>query len=88
MGTHAIEQTQPLMETTPRIGVYVCRCGLNIAQTVDCEGIAAAATYLPDVSVAKEIGYACSGQCSGDAGTECQCQCRQLLRCLLKSIRE
>jgi heterodisulfide reductase subunit A-like polyferredoxin len=43
-----------------RVGVYVCHCGLNIAQTVDCEGIAARAADLSDVSVAKGIGYACS----------------------------
>jgi heterodisulfide reductase subunit A-like polyferredoxin len=43
-----------------RIGVYVCHCGLNIAQTVDCDGVAAAAEKLPDVVVAKGIGYACS----------------------------
>ena len=24
----------------PRIGVYVCHCGLNIAQTVDCQKVA------------------------------------------------
>jgi heterodisulfide reductase subunit A len=43
-----------------RIGVYVCHCGLNIAQTVDCDGVAAAAAGLPDVTLAKGIGYACS----------------------------
>jgi heterodisulfide reductase subunit A-like polyferredoxin len=43
-----------------RIGVYVCHCGLNIAQTVDCDGVAAKAAHLPDVTVAKGIGYACS----------------------------
>jgi heterodisulfide reductase subunit A len=43
-----------------RIGVYVCHCGLNIAQTVDCDGVAAAAAELPDVALAKGIGYACS----------------------------
>lgn len=43
-----------------RVGVYVCHCGLNIAQTVDCDGIAARAADLPDVCVAKGIGYACS----------------------------
>jgi heterodisulfide reductase subunit A len=45
---------------TLRIGVYVCHCGLNIAQTVDCDGVAAAAAHLSDVTVAKGIGYACS----------------------------
>ena len=44
----------------PRVGVYVCHCGLNIAKTVDCDGIAARAADLSDVCVAKGIGYACS----------------------------
>lgn len=48
------------VETDLRIGVYVCHCGLNIAQTVDCDGIAAAVAGLPDVVVSKGIGYACS----------------------------
>jgi heterodisulfide reductase subunit A-like polyferredoxin len=43
-----------------RIGVYVCHCGMNIAQTVDCDGVAAQVAQLPDVTVAKGIGYACS----------------------------
>ncbi len=43
-----------------RIGVYVCHCGLNIAQTVDCDGVAAQAADWPDVTVSKGIGYACS----------------------------
>ncbi len=43
-----------------RIGVYVCHCGMNIAQTVDCDGIAASMAEMPDVAVAKGIGYACS----------------------------
>jgi heterodisulfide reductase subunit A len=44
----------------PRIGVYVCRCGLNIAQTVDCAKVAQTAAGLEDVVVSKEITYACS----------------------------
>ena len=47
-------------DETPRIGVYVCHCGLNIAQTVDCDGVAARAVELPDVVISKGIGYACS----------------------------
>lgn len=43
-----------------RIGVYVCHCGLNIAQSVDCDGVAARAATLPNVAVARGIGYACS----------------------------
>jgi heterodisulfide reductase subunit A len=43
-----------------RIGVYVCHCGLNIAQSVDCDGVAADAAGLSNVCVSKGIGYACS----------------------------
>ena len=43
-----------------RIGVYVCHCGLNIAQSVDCDGVAEKATHLPGVCVSKGISYACS----------------------------
>ena len=43
-----------------RIGVYVCHCGLNIAQTVDCRKVAETAALLEDVVVSKDIGYACS----------------------------
>lgn len=47
-------------DTDARIGVYVCRCGLNIAQTVNCEKVAADAKGLDNVAVSKEIPYACS----------------------------
>jgi heterodisulfide reductase subunit A len=46
--------------TDARIGVYVCRCGLNIAQTVNCEKVAEDAKGLDSVVVSKEILYACS----------------------------
>ena len=55
--------TASMPASTPeelRIGVYVCHCGLNIAQTVDCDGVAQDAASLPDVVVSKGIGYACS----------------------------
>ena len=44
----------------PRIGVYVCHCGLNIAQTVDCPAVAEFAAGLDNVVVSKNIMYACS----------------------------
>lgn len=44
----------------PRIGVYICHCGLNIARTVDCEKVAGFAAGLEDVVVAKDVSYACS----------------------------
>jgi heterodisulfide reductase subunit A len=48
------------MNTDARIGVYVCRCGLNIGQTVDCGRVADSAKTLPGVAVAKAVTYACS----------------------------
>ena len=47
-------------EQEPRIGVYVCHCGLNIAQTVDCPKIARDAATGEGVVVSKDIVYACS----------------------------
>ncbi len=53
-------QTSSEEKAIPRIGVYVCHCGLNIAQTVDCEKVAKQALQLDGVVVSKNIGYACS----------------------------
>ena len=47
-------------EEKVRIGVYVCHCGLNIAKTVDCHRVAETASLLDDVTISKDIGYACS----------------------------
>ena len=44
----------------PRIGVYVCHCGLNIAKTVDCKKVAEEIASLEDVVISEDIGYACS----------------------------
>jgi heterodisulfide reductase subunit A len=45
---------------TPRIGVYVCHCGSNIARTVDVADVAAHARTLPNVVLAREYKYMCS----------------------------
>ncbi len=44
----------------PRIGVYVCHCGTNIAGTVDVEGIVASCAKLPQVVMARSYKYLCS----------------------------
>lgn len=44
----------------PRIGVYVCHCGLNIAGVVDVEKVASYAEKLKDVVVARHYVYMCS----------------------------
>ncbi len=43
-----------------RVGVFVCHCGLNIAGSVDVEGVAKFASTLPNVVVAKTNRYCCS----------------------------
>ena len=45
---------------SPRIGVFVCHCGLNIARTVDCPGVAAESAKLENVVHARDVRYACS----------------------------
>lgn len=44
----------------PRIGVYVCECGVNIAATVDVPAVVAMAASLPGVVVARQHKYTCS----------------------------
>jgi heterodisulfide reductase subunit A len=44
----------------PKIGVYVCHCGTNIAGTVDVEAVAKFAATLPNVAVARHYMYMCS----------------------------
>ncbi len=44
----------------PRVGVYVCHCGLNIAGSVDCEEVAKFAEDLDCVVLSKHNRYTCS----------------------------
>jgi len=47
-------------ETRPRIGVFVCHCGKNIAGTVDVAKVAEAASRFPGVVYATHYEYMCS----------------------------
>ena len=44
----------------PRIGVYICHCGTNIAGIVDVESVATYASNLDDVVVSRHYAYMCS----------------------------
>lgn len=44
----------------PRIGIYICHCGLNIANTVDVEAVREFAKALPNVVTARNYTYMCS----------------------------
>ena len=46
--------------SNPKIGVYICHCGANIAGTVDVEAVARQAATLPGVVVARDYKYTCS----------------------------
>jgi len=43
-----------------RIGVFVCRCGINIASTVDVPGVVEYAATVPKVVHAQEFLFACA----------------------------
>ena len=58
----AAEDTAPPRpkKEAPRVGVYVCHCGLNIAGTVDVAEVAKAAAKFPGVVVSKDYRYMCA----------------------------
>ncbi len=45
---------------SPRIGVFVCHCGINIAKTVDVERVTEAIAAEPGVVLAMHYTYVCS----------------------------
>ncbi|MFH1860334.1 MAG: FAD-dependent oxidoreductase, partial [bacterium] len=49
----------------PRIGVFVCRCGINIAGVVDVPEVVKYASSLPGVSCIEEKIYVCSQDSQG-----------------------
>ena len=48
------------MAFIPRVGVYICHCGINIAATVDVKAVADFAAHLPGVVVSRDYTYMCS----------------------------
>jgi len=44
----------------PRIGVFVCHCGTNIAGSIDVKAVMEYARTLPNVIVADDYQYMCS----------------------------
>jgi len=54
------EEDRDLEAGGPRIGVFVCHCGTNIAGVVDVEAVRDYAATLPDVVYSEAPMYACS----------------------------
>lgn len=44
----------------PRVGVFVCHCGINIAGVVDVKDVTRYARTLPDVAVSEDLLFACA----------------------------
>jgi heterodisulfide reductase subunit A len=53
-----VPETDPTEE--PKVGVFVCHCGSNIAGVVDCGAVADSARALPGVTHTEENVYTCS----------------------------
>jgi len=63
-GTMVVEKQYPperdVKDEEPRVGVFVCRCGTNIARVVDVPSVAEYSKTLPNVVYAEENIYTCS----------------------------
>ncbi|MBN2602500.1 MAG: CoB--CoM heterodisulfide reductase iron-sulfur subunit A family protein, partial [Candidatus Thermoplasmatota archaeon] len=63
-GTKIIEKKYPeekdVSNDVPRIGVFVCHCGINIAGVVDVKKVVESAKKLPHVVYADDSTYTCS----------------------------
>ena len=47
-------------KTEPKIGVYICECGINIGATDDVEKVVEYAQTLPNVTISRFYKYMCS----------------------------
>ncbi|MGA3191490.1 MAG: CoB-CoM heterodisulfide reductase HdrA2 [Candidatus Bathyarchaeia archaeon] len=77
------KEPQSKQKEEPRIGVYVCHCGLNIAGSVDCAEVAKFAGTLPHVVLAQDNRYTCSDQ--GQAGIKKDIKEQRLNRVVVAS---
>ena len=63
-GTLVEEKEYPperdISEETPRVGVFVCHCGINISGVVDVEDVVEFAKELPNVVYSEHSLYTCS----------------------------
>ncbi|MHC4109524.1 MAG: FAD-dependent oxidoreductase [Planctomycetota bacterium] len=54
-------QQRDIRGESPRVGVFICKCGINIASTVDVPGVVEFASGLPWVEHAQELMFSCAG---------------------------
>jgi len=58
--TLEIPEEVDVHDQEPRIGVFICNCGINIGGVVDVPGVVEYATTLPNVTFADENLFTCS----------------------------
>ncbi len=58
-------EERDVSQEEPRIGVFVCHCGINIAGTVDVPGVRDYAKTLPHVEFVEDTLFACSQDAQG-----------------------
>jgi heterodisulfide reductase subunit A len=63
--TKTIPEERDVQGELPRIGVFVCKCGTNIAGVLDVPAIAAYARSLPNVVYVEENLFSCSQDTQG-----------------------
>ncbi len=62
-----IEAAEPITDLDqPRVGVFVCHCGSNIAGVVDVDRVVEFATKLPNVVYAQDQKFSCAGNTQGE----------------------
>ncbi|MFH1566360.1 MAG: FAD-dependent oxidoreductase [Gemmatimonadota bacterium] len=57
---HVYPEERDVARQEPRVGVFICHCGMNIARTVDVEQVVEYAGRLPHVAHAEHNLYTCS----------------------------
>ena len=60
IGDTMSEESRDSTQQEPRVGVFICDCGSNIAGHLDCGAVTEYAASLPEVALAKENLYTCS----------------------------
>jgi len=55
-----VEIAEREISAEPRIGVFICDCGINISSTVDVPQVVKYASELPNVIISQETQFACS----------------------------
>ncbi|MDX9714935.1 MAG: FAD-dependent oxidoreductase [Dissulfurispiraceae bacterium] len=58
--TKELPEEKDISGQEPRIGVFVCHCGINIAGTVDVKKVVEEVKDLPNVAHAENLLYSCS----------------------------